>query len=206
VLYFATAGNDAFGPAFWAVDANSDGNDVLSYPVPGAGTIAFDQDGLGNGVVYFYGTPDASGANQVYAVNMSSVIHEFAVNSKLIVENYDTSTSNPAGNDTSYRVTLAIRDENGMARPGQAVKLWSTETLSVVNQASPVTLAPDSPVWMETDSAGNLTLALSAYDNGQPGGGTTGSPNLACPPLFAWTNFMAAGEAIVIYPDHESLT
>jgi outer membrane protein assembly factor BamB len=206
VLYFATAGNDAFGPAFWAVDANSDGNDVLSYPVPGAGTIAFDQGGLGNGVAYFYGTPDASGANQVYAVNMSSVIHEFAVNSKLIVENYDTSTSNPAGNDTSYRVTLAIRDENGMARPGQAVKLWSTETLSVVNQASPVTLAPDSPVWMETNSAGNLTLALSAYDNGQPGGGTTGSPNLACPPLFAWTTFMAAGEAIVIYPDHESLT
>ena len=206
VLYFATAGDDAFGPAFWAVDANSDGNDVLSYPVPGAGAIAFDQGGLGNGVAYFYGTPDTSGANQVYAVNMSSVIHEFAVNSKLIVENYDTSTSNPAGSDTSYRVTLAIRDENGMARPGQAVKLWSTETLTVVNQASPVTLAPDAPVWMETDSAGNLTLALSAYDNGQPGGGTSGSPNLACPPLFAWTNFMAAGEAIVIYPDHESLT
>ena len=93
-----------------------------------------------------------------------------------------------------------------MARPGQAVKLWTTETLSVVNQASPVTLTPDSPVWMETDSSGNLTLALSAYDNGQPGGGTSGSPNLACPPLFAWSNFMAAGETIVIYPDHESLT
>ena len=93
VLYFATAGDDATGPAFWAVDANSDGNDMLSYPVPGAGTIAFDQGGLANGVAYFYGTPDTSGANQVYAVNMSTVIHEFAVNSKLIVENYDTSGS-----------------------------------------------------------------------------------------------------------------
>lgn len=206
VLYFATAGDDAAGPAFWAVDANSGGNDVLSYPVPGAGTIAFDQGGLANGVAYFYGTPDSSGANLVYAVNMSSVIHEFAVNSKLIVENYDTSTSTPAGNDTSYRVTLAIRDENGLARPGQAVKLWTTGTLSVVNQGSPITLAPDSPTWMETDASGNLTLALSAYDNGQPGGGSSGSPNLACPPLFAWANFMAAGEAIVIYPDHESLT
>ena len=206
VLYFATAGDDASGPAIWAVDTNSQGNDVLSYPVPGAGTIAFDQGGLANGVAYFYGTPDTSGANNVYAVNMSAVIHEFAVNSKLIVENYDTSTSSPAGNDTSYRVTLTIRDQNGMARPGQAVKLWTTGTLSVVNQGSAVTLAPDSPAWMETDAAGNLTLALSAYDNGQPGGGTSGSPNLACPPLFAWANFMAAGEAIVIYPDHESLT
>ncbi len=206
VLYFATAGDDAAGPAFWAVDTNSGGNDVLSYPVPGAGTIAFDQGGMANGVVYFYGTPDSAGANLVYAVNMSAVIHEFAVNSKLIVENYDTTTSNPKGSDTSYRVTLTIRDENGLARPGQAVKLWTTGTLSVVNQSSPVTLAPDSPAWMETDTSGNLTLALSAYDNGQPGGGTTGSPNLACPPLFAWSTFMAAGEAIVIYPDHESLT
>ena len=188
------------------MDANSQGNDVLSYPVPGAGAVAFDQGGLANGVAYFYGALDTSGVNLVYAVNMSAVIHEFAVNSKLIVENYDTTTSNPAGNDTSYRVTLTIRDQNGLARPGQAVKLWSTGTLSVVNQGSAVTLAPDSPVWMETDTSGNLTLALSAYDNGQPGGGTSGSPNLACPPLFAWSTFMAAGEAIVIYPDHESLT
>ena len=206
VLYFATAGDDAAGPAFWAVDTNSGGTDVLSYPVPGAGTISFDQGGLANGVAYFYGTPDTSGANLVYAVNMSAVIHEFAVNSKLIVENYDTTTSNPTGSDTSYRVTLTIRDEYGLARPGQAVKLWTTGTLYVVNQGSPVTLASDSPAWMETDTSGNLTLALSAYDNGQPGGGSSGSPNMACPPLFAWSTFMAAGEAIVIYPDHESLT
>ena len=188
------------------MDANSQGNDVLSYPVPGAGTVAFDQGGLANGVVYFYGALDTSGVNLVYAVNMSAVIHEFAVNSKLIVENYDTTTSNPKGSDTSYRVTLTIRDQNGLARPGQAVKLWTTGTLSVVNQGSAVTLAPDRPTWMETDTSGNLTLALSAYDTGQPGGGTSGSPNLACPPLFAWSTFMAAGEAIVIYPDHESLT
>src|SRR6202012_5452552 len=48
-----------------------------------------------------------------------------------------------------------------------------------------------------------LTLALSAYDDGSA---ATGSPYVACPALFAWSNFMPAGEAIVIYPDHESLT
>ena len=60
VLYFATAGDDASGPAFWAVDVNSGGNNVVSYPVPGAGAVAFDQGGLANGVAYFYGTPDSS--------------------------------------------------------------------------------------------------------------------------------------------------
>ena len=83
----------------------------------------------------------------------------------------------------------------------QPVKLWSSGTLYVVNQASPVTLTADAPVWMQTDASGNLTLAVSAFDDGTP----AGTPNVACPPVFAWANFMSAGEAIVIYPDHESL-
>ena len=196
VLYFANAGDATdTGPAFLAVDTNSQGNDVLSFPVPGADTILFAQGGVTNGVVYFYGTQN------VYAVNMSNVIREFAVTSKLIVENYDTSTSTPTGSDTSYRITLTIRDENGLARPQQPVRLWSSGTLYVVNQSDPVTLSPDAPVWMQTDASGDLTLAVSAFDDGTP----SGTPNVACPPLFAWANFMSAGEAIVIYPDHESL-
>jgi len=196
VLYFATAGDGAGGgPAFLAVDADSQGNDVLAYPVPDADTILFAQGGVTNGVVYFYG------AQNVYAVNMSNVIREFAVTSKLIVENYTTDTATPTGSDTSYRVTLSIRDENGAVRANQPVKLWSTGTLHVVNQQNPVTLTQDAPVWMQTDASGNLTLAVSAFDDGTP----TGTPNVACPPVFAWANFMSAGEAIVIYPDHESL-
>jgi outer membrane protein assembly factor BamB len=199
VLYFANAGSGTAAgpaPAFVAVDTNSLGNDVLTYPVPGADTILFDQAGVTNGVAYFYGSQN------VYAVNMANVLHEFSVNSKLIVEDYDTTGSAPVGNNTSYRVTLTIRDQNGMPRVNQAVKLWSADDLYVVNQGATVTLTPDQPVWMQTDSSGNLTLALSAFDDGTP----AGSPNVACPALFAWSNFMPAEEAIVIYPDHESLT
>lgn len=196
VLYFATAGDDAgTAPAFLAVDTSSQGNDVLAYPVPDAGTILFAQGGVTNGVVYFYG------AQNVYAVNMSNVIREFAVTSKLIVESYTTDTSAPTGSDTSYRITLSIRDENGFPRTQQPVKLWSSGTLHVVNQPSPVILTSQAPVWMPTDASGNLTLAVSAFDDGTP----SGTPNVTCPPLFAWANFMSAGEAIVIYPDHESL-
>ena len=80
VLYFASAGDSAgTGPAFLAVDTNSQGNDVLSYPVPDADTILFAQGGVTNGVVYFYGAQ-----NVTYAVNMSNVIREFSVSSKLM--------------------------------------------------------------------------------------------------------------------------
>lgn len=203
VLYFATQGDGADAPpSFFAVDTLSQGNDVLSLVVPNADTILFAQGGLSNGNVYFYSNQD------VYAVNMSNVLREFSVTSKLLVENYDTtavtrSDGEPTGSDTSYRVSLALRDENGMIRVNQAIKVWSTGTLYITNQSDPLTLTPTSPQWLQTDSSGNLTLAVSAFDNGSP---TTGSPNVACPPLLVWADFMAAGEAIVIYPDHESLT
>jgi outer membrane protein assembly factor BamB len=200
VLYFANAGSGTEAgpaPAFLAVDTGNQGQDVLTYPVPGADTILLDRAGVTNGVAYFYG------AQNVYAVNMSNVLHEFSVSTKLIVEDYDTTGSAPVGNNTSYRVTLTIVDENGFPRISQAVKFWSSDDLYVVNQGTSVTLTPDQPVWMQTDTSGNLTLALSAYDDGSA---TTGTPNVACPALFAWSNFMPAGESIVIYPDHESLT
>jgi outer membrane protein assembly factor BamB len=205
ILYLANAGSGTPAgpaPAFLAVDTNSLGNDALTYPVPGADTILLDQAGVTNGVAYFYGSQN------VYAVNMANVLHEFSVNSKLIVEDYDTSspTDQPqpaVGNNTSYRVTLTIVDQNGFPRVSQAVKLWSAGDLYVINQGTTVTLTPDQPVWMQTDTSGHLTLALSAYDDGSA---TTGSPNVACPALYAWSNFMPAGESIVIYPDHESLT
>ena len=84
-------------PAFVAVDTNSLGSDVLAYDVPQADTILFARGGVDNGVVYFYG------AQTAYAVNMSNVIREFSVQSKLIVENYNTpsgtGSAGPTGNE-----------------------------------------------------------------------------------------------------------
>jgi len=201
ILYFATQGDgESNPPAFFAVDSNSLGNDAVCYEIPQADTILFVQGGVTNGVVYFYGQL------AVYAVNMSNVVHEFSVNSKLIVENYDipTDTSqDPVGSDTSYRITLTLRDTLGMVRPQQPVKLWSADTLYLVNQGTAaVPIGPDTPLWLTTDGSGEITLAVSAFDDGTP----SGNPNVACPPLYAWANFMAADEAVVIYPDHEQLT
>ena len=184
VLYFASAGDGTgTGPAFLAVDANSQGNDVLAYPVPDADTILFAQGGVTNGVVYFYG------AQNVYAVNMSNVIREFSVTSKLIVENYTTDTATPTGSDTSYRVTLSIRDENGAVRANQAVKLWSSGTLYVVNQAQPghpdlglagrdgVPIPPATSPWRSAPS----TTALPPARRTWPARRCSPGP-ISCPP------------------------
>ena len=197
VLYFANQGDGVdVPPAFVALDTNSRGADVLTYAVPQADTISFAQ-GAANGVVYFYGT------QTVYAVNMTATVREFEITTKLIVEDYDTSgTGGPTGSDTSYRVGIVIRDDYGMPRINQAVKVWSAQPVHVVNQGAPLTLGPDDQLWMETDTTGTLTLAISAFDDGTP----QGTPNVTCPPLYLWASFMPAEAAVTIYPDGEQLT
>jgi outer membrane protein assembly factor BamB len=203
-IYFATQGNGTeLPPTFFSVDAVSQGNDVLIYPVPDADTILFDQ-GQSNGVVYFYGKQN------VYAVNMDMILHEFNVDTKLTVEDYDTSTSNPTGNDTAYRITLALNDPLKVPRVNQAVKVWASDTVYLSNRldnsGNPIQIGPTTPLWVQTDGSGQVSLAVSAYDDGSKGGtGSTASPLVNCPAIYAWANFMMPGEAIVIYPDHEHM-
>jgi len=210
-IYFATQGNGVeLPPTFFSVDSASQGNDVLIYPVPDADTILFDQ-GQSNGVAYFYGKQN------VYAVNMDMILHEFNVDTKLIVEDYDTSadpsdpSSQAVGNDTSYRITLALFDPLKMPRVNQAVKVWASSTVYLANvtdsQGTRLQIGPTTPLWVQTDGSGKVTLAVSAYDDGSKGGtgSSTTSPLVNCPAVYAWANFMMPGEAIVIYPDHEHL-
>lgn len=207
-IYFATQGNgQELPPTFFSVDAASQGNDTLIYPVPDADTILFAQ-GQANGVVYFYSKQN------VYAVNLDMILHEFNVDTKLTVEDYDTSSStanpNPTGNDTSYRITIALNDPLKAPRVYQSVKIWASDTVYLSNildsNGNPTQIGPATPLWVQTDGSGQVSLALSAYDDGSKGGtGTTASPLVNCPAIYAWSNFMMPGEAIVIYPDHEHM-
>ena len=204
VLYFANQGDGLdVPPTFYSVDTVSQGNDVLTFPVPDADTILF-AEGAANGVVYFYST------QHVYAVNMDTIIHEFQVDTQMIVENYDFTktpqgSSGPLPTDTSYRVTLTLTDPQGKPRIFQGVKVWASDTLSMTNfinsqgQVSTIQLGPQSTQWLETDAAGKVSLALSAFD-------ADGTPLIACPTVLAWANFMMPEETIVIYPDHENAT
>jgi hypothetical protein len=113
------------------------------------------------------------GRQIVYAVNMDNIVHEFQV------------------------------DTQGNPRIFQGVKVWASDALAITNmlnaQGQPTQIGPTSPLWLETDTAGKVALALSTFD-------ADGTPLVNCPTLLAWANFMMPGETIVIYPDHENAT
>lgn len=189
VAYFAATGPSA--PVLYAIDLATAGADVITYTPELDDTILFSNAGA-NGVVYFYGLAN------IYAVNMENILHEFQVDTKLIVENYDTSTSPPTPTDTSYRITITLCDPNKTPRAYQGVKLWAEDTLSLTCAGQTFTIGPSSPVWLETNGLGQVTFAVDALDS-------TGTPYVTLPAIKAWCNFMQVQEAIVIYPDHENL-
>lgn len=201
VLYFANQGDGvSVAPAFLCLDTAGQGADLVTFDVPDADTILF-AEGIQNGVAYFYGSQN------VYAVNMQNVVHEFTVATTLIVEDYDIPDSGaPTGSDTSYRVTISLTDELGNRRIRQSVQVWSADPVYLVNLPGqlgrPVELGPQQPMWLRTDTSGSLTLAVSAFADGNPGS----TPNVACPPLYLWATFMDPGEVVVVYPDHDHLT
>ena len=189
VAFFAASASSA--PLIYAVDLATAAADVITYTAEYADVILFSNAGSG-GVVYFYGF------QTIYAVNMENILHEFQVDTKLIVENYDTTTSPPTPTDTSYRVTMTLYDPNKTPRAYQGIKLWATDTLSLTSDTVAYTIGPTQPVWLETDAVGQVTFAISAVDS-------DGTPYVTLPAIQAWANFMQVQEAIVIYPDHENL-
>ena len=195
LAYFATPGEgDTPVPTIYSVDLATNGNDVIRYEVPDADLV--QSNAVGAGVVYFYGS------NTIYAVNMDNLIHEFNAQTKLIVEDYDTAQQPPVGKSSAYRVTLSLLDTSKNPRPLQAVRLWSSAPLTFTYDWETYTVGPDQWLWLETDHSGQLTLSIPA--NPVDADGQT-TPQVHCPPLIAWSNFMLPNEAIVIYPDHEVL-
>lgn len=194
IAYFGTAGDQAtLVPTIYAVDLATEGNDVVSYTIPNGDVVL--SDAVANGIVYFYSS------STVYAVNMSNVMHEFNVQTALMVENYDTTKSPPVGTDTAYRVTITLMDPAKKPRPFQAVKLSAVGTLTVTSGLQTYTISPTQPqpLWLQTDGSGQVVIAINGVVD-------PAAPLLHCPALIAWASFMQPNEAIVIYPDHDNLS
>ena len=191
IAYFGTPGDQAtLVPTIYAVDLATEGNDVISYTIPNGDVVL--SDAVANGVVYFYSS------STVYAVNMSNVMHEFNVQTALMVENYDTSQTPPVGTDTAYRVTITLMDPTKKPRPFQAVKLSTAGTLTVTSSLQTYTISPTQPLWLQTDGSGQVVIAIDGLVDPD-------APLIHCPALIAWASFMQPNEAIVIYPDHDNL-
>lgn len=140
------------------------------------------------GTMYVYQKSASSG---LLAVDMGNVLHEFFIESELMVEDYDVSGSQPLPRGTSFRTSVVVMDEHKCPRPLQPIKLSASAPVTLTVAGQRYDLRAGQPIWVTTDKAGALSIVSEA----------TG---LTAPALSLWGSFMSPAESIVVYPDEGS--
>lgn len=177
----------------YAVDLASNGVNTVNYNFNSLPALS-QGVGVENGqfVVMTY-------ANNFYCmagVDLSSLLHGYTTDSILMAEDMVASTTSSSGYmpaNPAYRTIVHLSDENGVARANTAVRVEATDTVTITSGDTTATLTnPGDFQWFTTDYNGDLHLLCQADD-------------ISSPALYLWAAFMAANEAIVIYPDHVSV-
>lgn len=201
IAYFTAYNFDKGAATLYAVDLASNGQDVVSFNAS-ANAIIF---GLETGVVYY-----TDGYATISAVNMAGLLHQFFCESELMVEDYVAATDSSGnqtaqGNSTSFRTHVQLFDPNRNPRANKSVKVSASDVITIISGGQTYDLDPNAATeagrsaWLKTDAAGELSIVSMADSPSAP------ATSISSPALYLWANFMELGEAIVIYPDHDTI-
>lgn len=173
------------GSTILAVDLASQGAKTVSYTVNSGALLV----GVENGICYFTNVASTT----VAAVDLGHQINQYFCESLLMADDYSgpgTSTG-AQPSSTWYRTHVQLLDTASSPRSNKSVRVSVSDSLTIVSGGQTYQATPANPIWLTTDAAGELSLAVLTTD-------------LSCPSLSLWGNFMDQQEAIVIYPDHET--
>lgn len=193
---YLTSGNGTSAFTMYSVPADLSG--AVEYAVNSPGFFV----GVENGVAYYtHMNGGGSQPAQIAAHDFGAQQHGFFCESELMADAYvANSTGTAMPNTASFRTHIQLVDPTGMPRAYKSVRVWCSAdptepaTLisgSVTAQIDSSGAAGTGSVWLTTDSNGELSLVIEADD-------------ISCPALYLYGTFMSPGEAIVIYPDHDT--
>jgi outer membrane protein assembly factor BamB len=192
---YVTSGNGT--SSFTMYSISSDLSTSVEYAVNSPGAFI----GVENGVAYFTHMNGGSQPAQVAAHDFGAQQHGFFCESELMADAYVAGTSGATTPSTaSFRTHIQLVDPTGTPRANKSVRVWCsadpTEPATLISgsvsaQIDSSGAAGTGSVWLTTDSAGELSLVIQA-------------DNISCPALYLYGTFMSPGEAIVIYPDHDT--
>lgn len=188
VAYISASAGSISDSKLFAVDLTTQGARVISLDLQSYGVFI----GVENGIAYY----THNDQRNIAAADFADQFHQFFAESQLMVEDYTTSSNanGYAGNTTSYRTHIQLLDANYNPRANKSVKVWASDNATLVDNGVTTAIGPGTNqfAWVQTDPLGEMSLVVEATD-------------LTCPAIYLWGNFMDAGEALVVYPDNDSL-
>jgi outer membrane protein assembly factor BamB len=191
-IAYVAAGKDDGTAMVYGIDLQSEGQEIVSYDPSGSAFLF----GVETGVCYLV-SGSGNAMTTVGVVNIAGMFHQFFCESELMVEDYarNPTTGQAQGNSTSFRTQVALFDPNRNPRGGKSVKVWASGPVTITSggQSYDVDAASTGKTaWLQTDGAGELSIVATAS-------------GITMPALYLWANFMDLPEAIVIYPDYDTL-
>lgn len=172
----------------YALELANQGTTPVTYTTSLADALLGEE----NGICYIL-AKGGDGYPHLVAVDMRQAIHGFSADSTLMADDYqDDGNGNPRPATPVYRTIVTLLDEGNCPRANTAVRVWSTDNCSFTDDVNTYSISTAQYAWLKTDSAGQLSIAVTADD-------------VSCPAIFLWAGFMAQGEAIAIYPDHKTV-
>ncbi|WES63030.1 PQQ-binding-like beta-propeller repeat protein [Microbacter sp. GSS18] len=154
--------------------------------------------GVDSSVCYFSKT-DKSARIKIQGVNLAGLFAQFLTESQLMADHYaaasaagDGATQRPTPSNPTYRTQVLCVHPNKSPRAGSTVKIWASERTTVTIGDRSHKIGPGDPLWTRTDGMGELSL-------------TSVAGGLSAPALYMWAPFMQEHEAMVVYPDQDTL-
>jgi len=198
IAYFSTSAENAAGLAIlYAIDLVSRGQDIVTFQ-PATGAVVF---GVETGVCYYNVPLNPFVATlSIGAVNLAGIIHQFFAESELMADSYtSTASGGVQASAPTYRTALRLVDPDKNPRANKSVKVWASGPVTITSAGKTYAIDAASTgksAWLQTDGLGELSIVSSA----------AAAAGLTTPALYLWANFMGLGEAIVLYPDQDSVT
>ena len=155
--------------------------------------------GVENGIAFLLGIQGNNSNTNLLGVNLGLQAHGFAAESTLLADSVVSSTSSQPASP-AYRTVIQLLDPNKNPRAFISVKLWASDDVTINSGGTSIGLtgstdgtAGNSFLWLTTDASGTLYFASQAID-------------VSSPALYLWASFMDTQEAMVVYPDQDTLT
>jgi hypothetical protein len=185
IAYICTSSGKLYG-----IDLASQGVNTVLYDFSQGGLASATYLlGVENGICFVLNQNGAA----ISGVDLAGQVHGFSCDSTLMADNYVAGASgSPQGAAPSYRSVIQLVDSNKNPRAFKNIRVEASDVVTIVSGGQTYSLNPSDSFYLTTDANGTLNMVSTAAD-------------VQSPALYLWGDFMARGESLVIYPDHDTI-
>lgn len=150
--------------------------------------------------VCYYSKTDSSARIKIQGINLTQLFAQFLTESQLMADDYSAASAGASGSGSTptpasprFRTQVLCVTPNKTPRAHSSIKVWASEDVTISIRGKDHSVGPGRHTWVTTDAAGEFSIM-------------TTPDNVSSPALYMWAPFMASREAMIVYPDQDTVS